>query len=128
MRRLLDSNILIYATQPSMFSVVAPLIADPVSLVSEITRLESLGFHRIPLNGKLYLEATFKKMTVLPIDTDIINKAIKLRQQRKMSAGDAIHAATALLHNLELNTRNEADFTWIVGLKVVNPIPQNTNQ
>lgn len=123
--RLLDSNILIYATQPSMLRIVGPLIVSPDSFVSEVTRLESLGFHRLPENDKLYLEATFNRMTVLPIDTPIINKAIELRQQRKMSAGDAIHAATALLHNLELHTRNTQDFSWINGLKVVNPIPLN---
>lgn len=106
-----------------MFSLVSPLIADPQSFVSEITKLESLGYHRISKNDKLYLEATFQKMTVLSINAAIIQKAIELRQQRKMSAGDAIHAATVLLHNLEPNTRNEADFNWITGLKVVNPIP-----
>lgn len=120
--RLLDSNILIYATQPSLFSVVGPLIASPNSFVSEITRLESLGFHRLTENDKLYLVATFKKMSILPITQAFIDKAIELRQQKKMSAGDAIHAATALLHNLELHTRNTQDFDWINGLKVVNPI------
>ncbi|MBK9017493.1 MAG: PIN domain-containing protein [Saprospiraceae bacterium] len=72
---------------------------------------------------KDYLERVFKKKSPLPITPAIIDKAIELRQQRKMSAGDAIHAATALMNNLELNTRNVADFSWIEGLQVVNPIP-----
>jgi toxin FitB len=46
-----------------------------------------------------------------------------LRQMRKMSVGDAIHAATAIIHNLELVTRNEGDFKWIKQLVVVKPMP-----
>jgi toxin FitB len=121
--RLLDSNILIYATQDDLFPVVRPLLSSNDSSVSEITRLEALGYHKLSAGDKYFLETTFSTMDILPITPDIIDKAIELRQQRKMSAGDAIHAATALLNNLELNTRNEADFNWIAGLKVVNPIP-----
>ncbi len=62
-------------------------------------------------------------MQTLGIDKAIIDKAIELRQQKKLSAGDAIHAATALIHQLEFYTRNTADFAWIPGLKVVNPLP-----
>ncbi len=121
--RLLDSNILIYASKIEFEDILLPLVVDPKSLVSEITRLESLGYRGLHPMEKDYLEKAFKKKTPLPITEAIIDKAIELRQQRKMSAGDAIHAATALLHNLELNTRNVADFNWINGLKVVNPIP-----
>jgi len=121
--RLLDSNILIYASKVEYEDILLPLVVDPESLVSEITRLESLGYRGLHPMEKDYLESVFKKKSPLPITEAVIDKAIELRQQRKMSAGDAIHAATALLHNLELNTRNEADFNWINGLKVVNPIP-----
>jgi hypothetical protein len=36
--------------------------------------------------------------------------------------GDALIAATALVHNLELVTHNVADFSWIAGLRVVDPM------
>jgi toxin FitB len=42
---------------------------------------------------------------------------------RKMSVGDAIHAATAIIHNLELVTRNDGGFKWIKQLIVVKPMP-----
>jgi len=35
---------------------------------------------------------------------------------------DAIIAATALLHNLPLVTRNEEDFKHVTSLRVVNPL------
>ena len=121
--RLLDSNILIYATQNELLPVVRPLLTSNDSLVSEMTRLEALGYHKLSAGDKYFLETTLSTMDILPITPAIIDKAIELRQQRKMSTGDAIHAATALLNNLELNTRNTADFDWIIGLKVENPIP-----
>jgi predicted nucleic acid-binding protein len=46
-----------------------------------------------------------------------VNLAIGLRQQRKMSLGDALIAATALEHNLTLATHNEGDFSWVPGLR-----------
>ena len=119
---LLDSNIFIYATQPQHLPRLTPLLASPESLASEITRLEALGYYRLSKGDKFFLEKTFSTMQIIRIDKAVIDKAIELRQQRKMSAGDAIHAATALLNNLELYTRNISNFDWIQGLKVVNPI------
>ena len=119
--KLLDSNFLIYSPQPA-FAHLLPLLVDPNCFVSEITRLEVLGFHRLTDVEKNYYERVFLQKTVLPITSDIINLAILYRQARKMSVGDSIHAATAFLHNLELQTRNVSDFSHISGLKVNNPI------
>jgi len=41
---------------------------------------------------------------------------------RKLKLGDALIAATALVHDLELVTHNLADFSWITGLRVVDPM------
>jgi predicted nucleic acid-binding protein len=38
-----------------------------------------------------------------------------------MSLGDALIAATALVHDLTLVTRNVEDFQWIQGLLLLNP-------
>jgi predicted nucleic acid-binding protein len=38
-----------------------------------------------------------------------------------MRLADAIIAATALVHNLPLVTRNEDDFKHVPGLRIVNP-------
>ena len=119
--KLLDSNILIYAPQPA-FAHLLPMLVDTNCLVSEITRLEVLGFHKLTNVEKAYYERVFLQKTVLPITKDIIDLAIQYRQARKMSVGDSIHAATAFLHNLEFQTRNMSDFSHISGLKVNNPI------
>lgn len=52
----------------------------------------------------------------------VIHKATILRQQKKMSLGDAIIASTAIVHNKILVTRNIKDFSWIEDLKLHNPI------
>lgn len=119
--KLLDSNILIYAPQPA-YAHLLPLLIDPDCFVSEITRLEVLGFHRLTAVEKTYYERVFIQKTVLPVTKDIIDLAIQYRQARKMSVGDSIHAATAFLHNLEFQTRNVSDFSHISRLRVNNPV------
>lgn len=59
---------------------------------------------------------------MIPITDPIVRKAIDLRQQKKLTAGDSLIAATALISNFEVITRNSADFDWIENLKVHNPI------
>jgi predicted nucleic acid-binding protein len=54
--------------------------------------------------------------------TIVAQRAVKLRQQRKMSLGDAIIAGTALTHDLTLVTHNTEDFQWISGLKILDPL------
>lgn len=119
---LLDSNILIYASKaddPNNPAVIATQY-DSVAL-SEISRLEVLGYHGLKGNEKSDLEQMIQRMRVLPINSLLIDSAIALRQQKSISLGDAIIAATAIEHGISIVTRNTADFQWIDGLKVVNP-------
>ena len=45
-----------------------------------------------------------------------------LRQLRKMTLGDALIAATALVHQLTIVTHNQKDFVWIPNLSVIDPV------
>lgn len=61
---------------------------------------------------------------MIKISDGILQTAVRLRQQKKMSLGDSLIAATALVHQLTLLTlltRNESDFDHIAGLKTINP-------
>jgi predicted nucleic acid-binding protein len=60
-------------------------------------------------------------LTVLPLDQPVLEQAVLLRQQRKMGLGDALVAATALVHRRTLVTRNTADFAWVDGLQLLDP-------
>ena len=48
-------------------------------------------------------------------------RAVALRQQKRMTLGDAIIAGTVLLCELTLVTRNVDDFRWIAELNLLNP-------
>lgn len=50
--------------------------------------------------------------------------AIQLRQQRKLTLGDALIAATCLELGYTLATCNTGDFAWIEELKVFNPLEE----
>ena len=119
--KILDSNIFIYAPQPA-YAHLRPLLVDPDCVASDITRLEVLGFHRLDSKDKAYYETVFRRITRIPVSEDVLNQAISLRQTKKMSLGDSIVAATALLNYFELHTRNVGDFSHIGGLIVINPV------
>lgn len=118
---LLDSNIIIYSAQPA-HAHLRPLVSDPANAVSAFTILEVLGYQSLWPIDKIYFEAAFQIVEVFDISQIILNQAVVLRQSHKMSPGDAIIAATALVHGCDLYTRNESDFQWITGLKIVNPV------
>lgn len=117
---ILDSNIVIYSIQPIYDNLQEYLLARTDSLyVSEITKLEVLGFPRLSDVDKIFLTDFFSSINNLKITSEIIDEAIRLRQQRKRSLGDAIIAATALIHNLPVLTNNVGDFLPIDGLTVI---------
>lgn len=118
---LLDSNILIYSCQ-SDFSYLKPLVVNTKNCVSHISKLEVLGFPHLQENEQKYFESVFKILNIMPINEAVIDKAIDLRQQFKMKSNDSIIAATALLHDLEVYTRNVDDFKNITGLQIINPV------
>jgi toxin FitB len=46
---------------------------------------------------------------MLPINAGVLDQAVKFRQQRKITLGDALIAATAAVFNCALLTRNTGD-------------------
>jgi toxin FitB len=118
---LLDTNIVIYASLTE-YAYLRPLLLDRQNAVSAITHLEVLGFSKLSLADKHYFENTFTLLQTFDVTTSVIEQAIQLRQLRKMTVGDAIIAATALLYNYEIYTRNTEDFASIPQLKIYNPI------
>lgn len=118
--RLLDSNIVIYAAQPANDWLREDVLGQPFA-VSQATRVEVLGWHRITPEDKTDLEAFLAAGSLLSLTDAIADLAITLRQTKKMSLGDAFIAATAMEHDLELITRNIDDYKHIAGLRLVNP-------
>ena len=119
--RIFDTNLIIYSYQPDYDFLKTKLIT-PEIYVSAISKLETLGFHKITDLEKGYFNDLFNGVNVISVENEIILEAIKLRQKRKMSVGDAIIAASALINNFTLYTHNVKDFDWIDGLKIIDPL------
>ena len=120
---LLDSNIILYAAQPEHVEL-RDFIAAHAPLVSAVSYVKVLGYHKLSESQAEVLQRFFAATTVLPIDQDVLDQAVRLRQQRKMSLGDALIAATAIVYRLTLVTHNVTDFDWIDGLTVLNPLAE----
>ena len=90
--------------------------------ISAISQIEVLGYHQLNADELMYFDLFFNHSTIIPIDNPIVTQSILLKQQQKISLGDAVIAATALKYNLQLVTRNTKYFDWINGLNILNPI------
>ena len=117
---LLDSNIVIYASQPADV-VVRPLMAAHTNFAATITRIEVLGFRRLTDDQDSLFRSVFATIEQLALDDLVIERAIGLRRVVKIDTPDAVIAATALVHRMPLCTRNVADFKSIEGLEIINP-------
>jgi toxin FitB len=116
---VLDTNIFIYLANGSLGRKA---IAKINIAHASITKIEALGFSSIPANELLLLSALLEESYSLVLTDGIVDRAIELRQLKRMSLGDSIIAATALEHNLPLWTANTEDFQHIDALKLVNPL------
>lgn len=117
---ILDSNIVIYSVKPEYEHIRKTLI-DFDCIISKISIVEVLGYHLLTEQEKLKFETLINLFEHYDIDDKIIQKSTELRQAKKMSLGDAIILATAIIYNLPLMTRNSKDFEWIDDLTIINP-------
>ena len=118
---LLDSNIIIYAAQPQ-HTGLRQFISDSAPAVSAVSYVEVLGFHGLTEPDRAALAQFFTAVRMLPLDQPVLDRAVSLRQQKRMSLGDSLVAGTALTHDLTLITRNVSDFKWVPGLKLLDPL------
>jgi predicted nucleic acid-binding protein len=131
-RYILDSNTAIYllnGTLNTNSSKVIASIANKPFMLSVISRIELLGW-KAPNKKQIKQVKNFVKAAIiLDLDEDVVIQTIEIRRKYKIKPNrrtvpDAIIAATAMVHDLTLITRNMADFDSIDGLLVVNPFEQ----
>lgn len=119
---LLDSNIIIYAVKPDYPQVRQFVKQHKISFAS-LSRIETLGYHKLTEEEESKLQRLFELLTVRPITEQIIRRSIDLRRRRQgMTTVDAVIAATALVEGEPLATHNATDFDWIDELEVVDPV------
>ena len=121
---LLDTNTVIYYlknTLPQKAMETLSTIVDEQLILSVITKIELLGFISPNKGEKEITKGFVQEAEILNLDEEIVVQTIALRKQYKIKLPDAIIAATAIVYNLTLLTRNTADFTKIPNLVLIDP-------
>lgn len=117
---LIDTNIIIDFSEnrlPLNAKLFVAEVIDNESNISIINKIELLGFSTVTPEIIEFTDST----NVINLTEDVANQTISLRKKRKIKLPDAIIAATALVYNLTLISRNSKDFDGIDGLDFINP-------
>jgi len=124
-KHLRDTNTVIYYLQqqfpPTAEKFIDDLLKDERPVISAITEIELLCWKTATPKDLEVLHSFIKDALVIEIEQAIKFKTAELRKTFKNKLADAIIAATALVYDLPLLTRNTSDFGNISGLKIVNP-------
>jgi len=123
MGHLVDSNVLIdYVAERFNPQQLHKLdtIFDIELNVSVITKIEILGFNA-PREEEKKMLKFFSTANMIALTDNIIELTIDLRKKVKLKTPDAIIAATALVYNYTLLSRNLTDFKNIPVLTVIDP-------
>jgi len=116
---LLDSNIVIALSKGRLSTSI---LNGKDILVPEVTRLEVFGYHELDEEEEQLLNTFFANVARIPISKTVIDKAIKIRQEKSISVGDAIIAATVSLDPMPLYTANTKDFKHLNNIELINPM------
>ena len=102
--------------------ILAPYwdVINEIPNISVISKIELLGFNTT--NSDFVLLTDFvEDSNVFDLSSEVVLETINIRKEFKIKLPDSIIAATALVNNLTLITRNTSDFKKISNLKLINP-------
>jgi predicted nucleic acid-binding protein len=117
---LIDTNSLIDFQNKVMPQNGLDYVANAIDanfIISFVTYIEFLGY----VHASKALEDFISLAEIIGINKSIMDQAILIRKSSKIRLPDAIIAATAIVHNLTLISRNTKDFIHINGLQLINP-------
>jgi predicted nucleic acid-binding protein len=120
---LFDSNILIYHFNGKLNQRGTDLLSEGLTGVgaySIISKIELLGFNQSESDDR-QARLLLSSLRELELTSTIAEQTIQIRKTRKIKLPDAVIAATAIVNNLTIITRNTSDFDQIVGLNYINP-------
>ena len=123
-RFLLDTNTVIYYTKNDLSDNATEFLDVQISkgvLLSVISEIELLGWNASDETEATIVESFVDGSDIIQLTRPIVLKTIEIRKKRKIKLPDAIIAATAIVHDLTLISRNDSDFKNIAGLKYLNP-------
>ena len=89
--------------------------------MSIIYQIELLNWLLPDQEANDVLEKFVADCQIVDLSASIVRQTIQLRQLHKLKLPDAVIAATALVNNWTLISRNDSDFRKIQNLKYINP-------
>jgi predicted nucleic acid-binding protein len=96
------------------------LIITNQPCISAITEIELLCWKTASENDIVIMHNFIQDALVIELECSVKLKTADLRKQYKIKLPDAIIAATALIYNLTLITRNTEDFKNIKDLAIID--------
>lgn len=125
MKYLWDTNIVIYYLQqqftPKAEKFIDEVIKQEKPCISAITEIELLCWKTVDDQDLITLQNFIDECKVIELEKAIKLKTAEIRKQHHIKLPDAIIAATSIVYDLTLITRNIADFKKIEGVKIFNP-------
>ncbi len=122
---LLDTNTAIYilndALPPKASDFLKAALNETGSYISVITKIELLGWQSDTLKQLNDVADFVQDSEILLLSDVVVDKTIELRRKFKIKLPDAVIAATAIVHDLTLISRNDDDFRKVPELKYLNP-------
>jgi predicted nucleic acid-binding protein len=121
---LIDTNVTIDYFGETLPGKALALIDDIINgqfNISIINKIELLGIAGITKTEELKFQEFINAANVLELNEDIVNGTIELRKHYKTKLPDAIIAASALVNQFTIITRNKKDFEKIKKLEVIDP-------
>ncbi len=107
---LLDTNMvigLLRGSAPAVELKKTLAIGDQGNAVSQISRMELLGFSALSQTDEARIQEFLSFCEVLLIDAAVEAETIALRRRARLKLPDAIIAATASVHGLRLVTLDQ---------------------
>jgi predicted nucleic acid-binding protein len=120
-RYLMNSNVVIdfcNGRMPENGRVFLMAVNPKISIV---TNFELFATKNISKEEYELLEKFVAFSIIHSVNKDLVNTTIHIRQTYKVKLPNDIIAASALVHNLTLISRNSKYFSGIEGLEFINP-------
>jgi predicted nucleic acid-binding protein len=122
---LWDTNTAIYYLQqqfpPNAEKFIDDLLKEEQPVISAITEIELLCWKSATEKDGEVLRNFITDALVIELEQAIKHKTADIRRAYRIKLPDAMIAATALVYDLTLLSRNISDFVNIDGIKLLNP-------
>jgi predicted nucleic acid-binding protein len=120
-----DTNTVIYYLQqqfpPNAEKFMDESLKDAQPCISAITEIELLCWKTAIEKDLEVLRDFISNTLVIELERPIKLKTADIRKEHKIKLPDAVIAATAVIYDLILITRNVSDFKNIPELKIIDP-------